>query len=93
MDDLLLTLATAPADPAQKQAIGRGFLLIVVLIIVGILVVLGLLLAGYAWVAKNNIDQPERRDRFKGVDAWSESARRTETDPEPDDEDWEADED
>ncbi len=86
----MITLAASP-DPAQQQAIGRGFLLIVVLIIVGILVVLGLILAGFAWFAKNTVEQPERRDRFEGVDAWSESARRADTDPEPDDEDWEAD--
>jgi hypothetical protein len=96
--DWLTTLATTapPADPAQQQAIGRGFLLIVVLIIVGILAVLGLLLAGFAWFAKNSMTEPERKDPYKGVDAWAESARRAEPDypdgvPEGDDEDWEAD--
>ena len=98
MLDALTTLATT-ADPAQQKAIGRAFLLIVVLIIVGIVVVLGLLMAGFAWFAKNHADEPERRDRYEGVNAWEESARRAE--PEPDDlgddpeahQDWEADED
>lgn len=98
MHDWITTLATTP-DPAQQKAVGRAFLLIIVLIIVGVIVVLGLLMAGFAWYAKNNTDIPERKDRYEGVNAWEESAKRAE--PEPDDlgddpeahEDWEADED
>ena len=98
MDDLTTLLATT-VDPAQQKAVGRAFLLLIVLIIVGVLVVLGLLMAGFAWFAKNNTEIPERKDRFEGVNAWEESARRAE--PEPDDlgddpeahEDWEADDD
>lgn len=88
-----LTLAAQP-DPAQQTAVGRAFLLLLILIIVGILVVLGIVLAGYANFVRNNIEHPERKDRNPGVDAWEESARRaTVGDDEPDDEDWEADED
>lgn len=90
--DLLLTLATTP-DP--QRGVGRAFLLLVVLIIIGILLVLGLILAGFARFARDNATPPKRLDRYKGVDAWAESARRADTpaDPLDDDEDWEADED
>lgn len=97
MHEWLTTLASSPT-PQQQQAVGRAFLLLVVLIVIGILVVIGLIMAGFAWYAKRNTDQPERKDRFKGIDAWEESARRTHPDDEsnsaddPDD-DWEADED
>ena len=51
MNDLTNLLATT-VDPAQQKAVGRAFLLLIVLIIVGVLVVLGLLMAGFAWFAK-----------------------------------------
>lgn len=90
--DFLLTMAASP-DP--QRGVGRAFLLLVVLIVIGILLVLGLILAGFAQFARANATKPERRDRYKGIDAWAESARRAETptDPLDDDEDWEADED
>lgn len=74
---------------------GRAFLLLVVLIIVGVLLVLGLILAGFAHFARTHAEQPERKERFAGVDAWAESARRATEPPDvlDDDEDWEADED
>lgn len=89
MDGILITLAQS-----QQQAVGRGFLLLVVLIIVGVLVVLGVVLAGFAHFARTNLDQPNRKDRFPGVDAWAEAGRRADqpTDDLDDDEDWEADE-
>lgn len=93
MHHLLLTIGQA-ANP--QHAVGRAFLLLVVLIIVGVLVILGVVLAGFAYFARTHAAVPERRDPHKGIDPWSESARRTsETDPdEPEDnEDWEADED
>jgi len=91
VEDLLLTLAQS-ANP--QRDVGRAFLLIVVLIIVGVLVVLGVVLAGFAYFSRIHAAKPERKDRHEGVDAWTESARRAEIeDDEPDDEDWEADED
>jgi flagellar basal body-associated protein FliL len=91
VDTLWLTLAAG--DPQQQ--VGRAFLLLVVLIIVGVAVVLGLVLAGFAHFARTHADRPKRRDRYPGVDAWAESARRTAADPDEagDEEDWEADED
>lgn len=78
----------------SQQQIGRAFLLLVVLIIVGVLLVLGLILAGFAHFARRNTDIPERKERFKGVDAWAESGRRAgENDDAEDEPDWEADED
>ena len=95
MHDWLITLATSQTPAQQQLAVSRGFLLIVVMIIIGILLVIGMLMAGFAWFAKNSSEQPQRKDRFKGVDAWAESARRTEVEnePAPPEEDWEADED
>ncbi len=95
MHDWTAILATTAPDPAQQKAVGQAFLLIVVLIIVGILVVIGLLMAGFAWFARANADRPVRKDRYPGVDAWEESARRADTPggATDDDEDWEADED
>lgn len=95
MNDVLYTLATT-TDPAQQKAVGRAFLLIVVLILIGVIVVLGLLMAGFAWHAKNSTEQPKRKDRYKGIDAWEEAGRRAE--PERDEfadtgGDWEADDD
>jgi len=95
VQDWLTTLATTQTPAQQQLAVSRAFLLIVVMIIIGILIVIGMLMAGFAWFAKNSSEKPERKDRFKGVDAWTESARRTEVEnePPPPDEDWEADED
>ena len=84
----LLILAQTP-----QQAVSRAFLLLVVLLLVGLVVVLGVVLAGYAHFVKRNADQPERTDRFAGIDAWAESAKRADSPVEElDDEDWEADE-
>lgn len=102
MTDFILTLATSTqAEPLRQRAVGQAFLLLVVLIIVGILVVLGLLMAGFAWFAKHHAQPAQRRDRFAGVDAWAESGRRAEVaspdssaedgEPEGWDDDWEAD--
>lgn len=79
----------------QQQAVGRAFLLLVVLIIVGVLIVLGAVLAGYAHFSRLHNDRPERKDRFAGVDPWQESARRADADRDEfdDEEDWEADDD
>lgn len=92
MEDLILTIAQSP-NP--QRDVGRAFLLLTVLIIVGVLIVLGVVLAGFAYFARANAAVPKRRDPHAGVDPWTESARRTtEADPdEPEDEeDWEADE-
>ena len=90
MDALALILAQS-----RPQAVGRAFLLLVVLIIVGVLIVLGVVLAGFAHFTGQNRDKPERKDRFAGVDPWEESARRVGPDRDEfdDEEDWEADDD
>ncbi len=79
---------------SPQQAVSRAFLLLVVLLIVGVLVVLGVVLAGYAHNIRQNTDRPDRKDRFAGIDPWEESARRAGPErDELDDEDWEADTD
>ena len=72
MHDWLTTLATAPISAQQQLAANRSFLFISVLIIIGVLIFIGMLTAGLAWLTKH----PERKGPFKDLDALLKSVRR-----------------